>query len=304
MHGSMDTKLTITSNFEFTKPTLGDHEERQVPCQHPGCGKMFKSRYTLRRHMLTHQEVKKHKCTFCDKRFALKQYLKEHLNIHTGETPFQCTHPGCGKRFKQAGKLSMHKKVHMLESLQKELESSTRELAEMQSQVKRPIQTRLPSNNVTATTTTAGNFIQNQNIHFSPQRTALNTTTTTVNNMLPGIKMPSNSINFGDHSGNILLNNVTFLDPASGISGDKVSSGSMSTMTGVGHPNGNFGGHAFRQPMKMAVANQVQFLPQTGMEQHVGSSLPMIFPNMNFQHQSGSEVNPLDRIASSLPSWG
>ena len=32
--------------------------------------------------------------------------------MHTGRKPFVCTFPGCGKAFRQAGKLSVHKKLH------------------------------------------------------------------------------------------------------------------------------------------------------------------------------------------------
>jgi uncharacterized Zn-finger protein len=48
----------------------------------------------------------------CFKSFALAQYLKEHTYIHTGQKPFTCEHPGCGRQFRQAGKLSMHRKIH------------------------------------------------------------------------------------------------------------------------------------------------------------------------------------------------
>jgi uncharacterized Zn-finger protein len=38
--------------------------------------------------------------------------LKEHTYIHTGQKPFKCPYEGCTKAFRQAGKLSMHKKFH------------------------------------------------------------------------------------------------------------------------------------------------------------------------------------------------
>lgn len=51
-------------------------------------------------------------CVICFKKFALGQYLKEHTYIHTGQKPFKCPYEGCTKAFRQAGKLSMHKKIH------------------------------------------------------------------------------------------------------------------------------------------------------------------------------------------------
>ena len=82
-------------------------------CDYANCTKVFTTRFSLRRHYLTHLGIKEHQCQFCGKRFSLAQYLKEHIYIHTGEKPFMCRYPGCGKRFRQAGKLSIHKKLHM-----------------------------------------------------------------------------------------------------------------------------------------------------------------------------------------------
>jgi len=48
----------------------------------------------------------------CFKSFSLSQYLKEHMFIHTGQKPFECDFPGCTRAFRQAGKLSLHKKTH------------------------------------------------------------------------------------------------------------------------------------------------------------------------------------------------
>ena len=52
------------------------------------------------------------KCKYCDKRFSLKQYLKEHQYTHTGERPYICNINGCEKTFRQAGKLSLHRRQH------------------------------------------------------------------------------------------------------------------------------------------------------------------------------------------------
>jgi hypothetical protein len=85
---------------------------RPYECQIKTCDKKFTTRFSLRRHLATHQESKQFVCVICFKKFALGQYLKEHTYIHTGQKPFRCTHPGCSKAFRQAGKLSMHKKIH------------------------------------------------------------------------------------------------------------------------------------------------------------------------------------------------
>ena len=55
------------------------------------CGKYFASAFSLKRHIKqVHLLHKEHKCEICDKRFAHKQYLKEHMNIHTQTEPYAC----------------------------------------------------------------------------------------------------------------------------------------------------------------------------------------------------------------------
>lgn len=86
--------------------------KRPFLCKKPGCNKTYTTRFSLRRHLTSHQKTKMHVCVLCFKSFTLAQYLKEHTYIHTGQKPFLCDFPGCDKAFRQAGKLSMHRKFH------------------------------------------------------------------------------------------------------------------------------------------------------------------------------------------------
>ncbi|CAI2369307.1 unnamed protein product [Moneuplotes crassus] len=88
-------------------------------CDHPGCGKSFTNKHSLKRHKTTHDPNKKYKCDVCSKSFSLPQYLKEHKVVHTDKRPFVCKFPGCGKSFRQAGKLSIHRKEHKNDSKSK-----------------------------------------------------------------------------------------------------------------------------------------------------------------------------------------
>ena len=94
------------------RTTRIQEQEEEHPCLYEGCTRIYKSRFSLKRHHLSHMGIRKHKCPYCSKGFSLAQYLREHIHIHTGEKPFVCTYPGCDKKFRQAGKLSIHKKEH------------------------------------------------------------------------------------------------------------------------------------------------------------------------------------------------
>ena len=86
--------------------------KRPYECKVTGCTKTYTTRFSLRRHIASHSVIKKHVCVLCFKTFTLAQYLKEHTYIHTQQKPFKCDAPGCNRSFRQAGKLSMHKKIH------------------------------------------------------------------------------------------------------------------------------------------------------------------------------------------------
>jgi len=47
------------------------------------CGKTFKFRYLLRRHMPVHIDGLRFRCKYCDKSYARKDSLTEHLMTHT-----------------------------------------------------------------------------------------------------------------------------------------------------------------------------------------------------------------------------
>jgi uncharacterized Zn-finger protein len=82
-------------------------------CYYSECGKTYKTRFNLRRHInSSHLKIKSFICPECNKHFVSKQNLKEHHYIHTGEKPFPCDEPGCCKRFRQVSQLSIHKRIH------------------------------------------------------------------------------------------------------------------------------------------------------------------------------------------------
>eukprot|EP00357_Protocruzia_adherens_P004221 CAMPEP_0115015362 /NCGR_PEP_ID=MMETSP0216-20121206/26725_1 /TAXON_ID=223996 /ORGANISM="Protocruzia adherens, Strain Boccale" /LENGTH=286 /DNA_ID=CAMNT_0002385471 /DNA_START=370 /DNA_END=1230 /DNA_ORIENTATION=+ len=81
-------------------------------CPMDGCTKEFTREYTLKMHLNVHRNIKRFVCDQCGKKFTVKQYLKEHLLTHTKDKPFACPFPGCTKKYRQRGKLYLHKKKH------------------------------------------------------------------------------------------------------------------------------------------------------------------------------------------------
>lgn len=73
------------------------------------CGKVFKTRLTLRAHVLDDHGEKPFKCHLCDQRFSWSTSLNRHQVIHTGEKRHPCLQ--CGKRFTQIGTLKRHQKT-------------------------------------------------------------------------------------------------------------------------------------------------------------------------------------------------
>ncbi|XP_035145827.1 zinc finger Y-chromosomal protein isoform X4 [Callithrix jacchus] len=81
------------------------------------CGKKFKSRGFLKRHMKNHPEhlaKKKYHCTDCDyttnKKISLHNHLESHKLTSKAEKTIECVE--CGKHFSHAGALFTHKMVH------------------------------------------------------------------------------------------------------------------------------------------------------------------------------------------------
>ncbi|XP_055793266.1 zinc finger protein 892-like [Salvelinus fontinalis] len=85
------------------------------PYTSPVCGKTFKLKGDLSKHMKTHMGDKSFKCGDCGKSFNQKWTLRKHKLTHTGEKPFICGE--CGKSFYQKGDLSRHIRTHTGEKL-------------------------------------------------------------------------------------------------------------------------------------------------------------------------------------------
>ncbi|KAH8239764.1 hypothetical protein KR032_007589 [Drosophila birchii] len=102
-------------NTDLQRHLLIHSDERPHECKE--CGKSFRQAVNLKNHITTaHEHRKQFSCSQCPKSFALKERLRLHMRLHSGEKPYPCAM--CDKKFARGGQLQQHVMSHHKTSIQ------------------------------------------------------------------------------------------------------------------------------------------------------------------------------------------
>lgn len=116
-HGAFLRYVRAPVKHEFACLWL---DPEQPPPRH-SCGKVFATMHEIVTHLAVEHvggpECTTHACFWlhCPRNgrpFKAKYKLVNHIRVHTGEKPFPCPFPGCGKVFARSENLKIHKRTH------------------------------------------------------------------------------------------------------------------------------------------------------------------------------------------------
>jgi uncharacterized Zn-finger protein len=94
--------------------TYTQGKQKNFMCKLPDCGKIFRYKSEILRHITTHSEYRPYVCNIpgCNKGFKRRDALDNHIRTHTKEKPFICSHDGCDLKFPTKASLRYHLLKH------------------------------------------------------------------------------------------------------------------------------------------------------------------------------------------------
>ncbi|KAF1817256.1 hypothetical protein P152DRAFT_453841 [Eremomyces bilateralis CBS 781.70] len=108
------TASALQHHFERAHTALlsGTYHCQRLHCDR-FCGRDFRQRGKLNRHLLVHSGFCEHVCDLCGKAHGTKEQLKNHYTTHTKEKPYVCG--WCGQRSATATQQKNHERTHTKE---------------------------------------------------------------------------------------------------------------------------------------------------------------------------------------------
>ena len=116
-----DLKCLWIESHSTTSSSALKRIDGAAPLEPSVCGRILKSVDDLTTHILMEHvggtDQTNHACYWvgCDRlkaQFKAKYKLVNHVRVHTGERPFTCPYPDCGKLFARSENLKIHQRTH------------------------------------------------------------------------------------------------------------------------------------------------------------------------------------------------